>query len=516
MSATAMDRIRLPQETVLIVGAGLAGAYAALRLSPRPAVVIAPKGPGDAAASAWAQGGVAAALHPDDTAAAHAADTVAAGGGLVDPAMARLLAEEGPARVRHLAELGVPFDRNPDGAFALSLEAAHSAPRVARVTGDRAGAAVMAAVAQAARTCPSAELRRGLTAVALLERSDGRVGGVLARTDDGGRVAIEAGETVLALGGAGALYAVTTNPAHATGCALAMALNAGAAVRDPEFMQFHPTALDVGRDPAPLATEALRGDGASLIDTAGEPLLADPLSPRDVVARAVHAAREAGRGAFLDCRTAIGAAFPERFPTVFAAAQAAGLDPRTDSLPVAPAAHYHMGGVLTDAHARTMREGLWAVGECASTGVHGANRLASNSLLEALVFAERAARALQATSAPKPSPVGVPDAPPRLPDGARQRLRETMAAHAGVLRTADGLSEALTVISALEGVHGPANPLLAARAVLTAALAREESRGGHWRADHPSAHDTATHTRYDGLAQILPDADHAPPKAATA
>jgi len=472
------------RDSILIVGAGLAGLFLALKLAPRRVVVLSQAPLGQASASAWAQGGLAAALAPEDDAALHADDTIAAGAGLVDPAIAELIAREGPARVVDLVALGVPFDRTPDGKLAQSLEAAHSRPRVVRVSGDLAGKAIMDALIAAARAAPHIDIAENRRARVLLRDSNGRIGGVVC--DDGAR--FEATETVLATGGIGGLYAVTTNPPEAMGQGVAMAACAGALVADPEFVQFHPTAIDIGRDPAPLATEALRGEGAHLVNAAGEAFVAN-LAPRDVVARAIHIERMAGRGAFLDAREAVGAHFPRTFPTVFAACMSAGLDPRLAPIPVAPAAHYHMGGLLTDAWGRTTLAGLWAVGECASTGAHGANRLASNSLLEAVVFAHRIAERLREDDAAPSTPVESDAAPPHLPDAPHAELRALMQAHAGVVREAGGLKLALDAVARLCDVHGQALPLIAAHLILKAAHAREESRGAHFRSDFPHAAD---------------------------
>ena len=503
-----ITRITLPADAVLVLGAGLAGLYCALKLSPKPAVLVSAARAGEASSSAWAQGGMAAALGPGDSPERHAADTIAVGAGLVDPDMARLLTEAGPQVVRDLADLGVPFDRNADGRFALGLEAAHARPRVARVKGDLAGREITSAVANAARACASISIKRRLIAVRLLQRADGRVGGALCVNQDNELVALEANETVLALGGAGGLYAVTTNPPIARGDALAMALRAGASAADLEFVQFHPTAIDAGIDPAPLASEALRGDGAILVDRDETPLV-DPLGPRDATARAVHMARQDGRGAFLDARAAIGAAFPNHFPTVFSACQNAGIDPRTALIPVAPAAHYHMGGVATDADGRTDRGGLWAVGECASTGVHGGNRLASNSLLEAVVFAARAARALKDAASPSASPLEPVEPPPTLSPEALMRLRESMAAQCGVVRDARGLTRLLSTLDAIDGGGPPSNASLSARAIATSALARRESRGAHARSDALTTAHTPQRSKtqfIDGVLKVT----HAP------
>lgn len=470
----------MPRSSVLIIGAGLAGLFLALKLAPRRVTVLSQAPLGLASASAWAQGGMAAAMSPSDDPALHADDTIKAGAGLVDPVIAHLIADAGPARVMDLIALGVPFDRTPDGRLAQSLEAAHSRPRVVRVSGDLAGKAIMDALTAAARAAPHIEVIENASARALLTDAHGRVRGAL-----NGEAMFEADEVVLATGGVGGLFAVTTNPPTAMGQGLAMAARAGALIADPEFVQFHPTAIDVGRDPAPLATEALRGEGAHLINGAGEPFVPD-LAARDVVARAIHRERAAGRGAFLDAR-AIGAHFAERFPTVFAACLSAGIDPRTAPIPVAPAAHYHMGGIATDVWGRTSVEGLWAVGECASTGAHGANRLASNSLLEAVVFAHRIAERLRdarASAALQPEPMSPP---PALPETARSEVRALMQAHVSVERNAAGLAQALGRIEALCDKHGQADALIAARLITTAARAREESRGAHFRSDFPHA-----------------------------
>jgi len=498
-----VDRIR--HNGVLIVGAGLAGLSAALAAAPRKALVLTGAPLNHGCSSAWAQGGMAAALSADDAPALHAADTVAAGAGLVDAGMAGLLATEGPDAVRRLAALGAPFDHDAEGGFAQSLEAAHSRARVARVKGDQAGRAIMEAVARAALAARHVEVRSGMRLRGLLRDRDGRVRGVVAERD-GALVEITAAAVILATGGIGGLYGVTTTPAELKGEGLGLAALAGALIADPEFVQFHPTAIDIGRDPAPLATEALRGEGAKLIDREGRAFMADyhaqaELAPRDVVARAIHAERAAGRGAFLDAREAVGEHFPDEFPGVFAACLSGGVDPRREPIPVAPACHYHMGGIVTDAEGRTSLPGLYAAGECASTGVHGANRLASNSLLEAAVFGTRAGLAAAREADPGTAAARAAVLPD-LPAAALAELRQAMSRDAGVVRDADGLSRLVCRIDALEAAHGRSAALVAARLIAACALARRESRGAHFRADAPPRQDAEPRRTFVTFAEV--------------
>jgi L-aspartate oxidase len=480
---------RIDFDGVLILGAGLAGLTAALVAAPRKVLLLSPTPLGEGCSSAWAQGGMAAALGDDDSPALHAQDTIAAGAGLCDPEAVAVLTREGPDAVRRLADLGAPFDRTPDGGFSAGLEAAHGRARVAKVGGDGAGRAIHNAVVAAVLAAPHIEVRTGLRARSLLQDAAGRVRGALLEDTDGGLIEIVAAATLLATGGLGGLYAVTTTPREVRGEGLGLAALAGAVISDPEFVQFHPTALDVGADPAPLATEALRGEGAILRNADGHAFMknyhpAAELAPRDVVARAIQSELVAGHGAFLDATQAVGDAFPHEFPAVFAAAQAAGLDPRVQPMPVAPACHYHMGGVATDLDGRTSLPGLLAAGECASTGVHGANRLASNSLLEAAVFGARAGAVLRDAVDPGTPPL--PATPwPDLPEAALMGLRQAMSQDAGVVRDGEGLTRLLGRIETLQGLHGEGPVLAAARLVATCALERRESRGGHFRRDFP-------------------------------
>ncbi len=505
-----MARIR--HDGPLIIGGGLAGLSAALEAGPAKALVVTPEPLLNACSSAWAQGGLAAALSPKDSAVLHAKDTEGAGAGLVEPEAARALTERGRETVEWLASLGAPFDRDETGGFSVSLEAAHSLPRVARVGGDGAGRAILSAVVAAARASKHIEIWEDGRLRGLIQDADGRVRGALIERS-GGRVdEVFAPAVVLATGGVGGLYEVTTNPSALRGEGLALAYEAGAEILDPEFVQFHPTAIDVGLDPAPLATEALRGEGARLVDGTGAYLLGEDedadLAPRDIVARAVHAARADGRGAFLDATKAVGEAFPHEFPAVFAACMRAGLDPRVSPIPVAAAAHYHMGGIVADDEGRTTVPGLYAIGECAATGVHGANRLASNSLLEAGAFGRRAGRAAAQEVQPPKVDLRPARASRDLPPEAMAELRAAMTRFAGVVRDEEGLSALMAVIDRLAKAHPEAVVLTAARLIAEGALNRRESRGGHFRADYPDSLPTAQHTRMTH-SSVIPDAPQA-------
>lgn len=507
MSTTApraSDNV-VPSGGVLIVGAGLAGLFTALKFD-GPVTVLSPVALGSGASSTWAQGGIAAALGPDDAPELHALDTERAGAGIVDPAIARLIAGEAAARIADLAQLGVPFDRDSAGHLVLGREAAHGRNRIVRVTGDRAGAEIMATLIARVRATPRIRVLEGLLAYELAMEA-GRVAGVYAHplNDKASPVLIRADATVFALGGVGGLFEVTTNPAQARGQGVGMAARKGAVIADPEFVQFHPTAMAIGQDPAPLATEALRGEGAILVNDRGErfmpPLHPDAeLAPRDVVARAIFRQIKAGRRVFLDATQAVGERFPEAFPTVYACCRQAGIDPRTSPIPVAPAAHYHMGGIAVDANARTSLPGLWAIGECASTGAHGANRLASNSLLEAIVFGARAAADIAATTSPgvhaAPPATSTPAIPP-AETPALAPLRRMMSLNVGLERNADDLRTALAYILKMEkaGAQDPDMRNMTAVCLLIAgaALMREESRGSHFRSDHPVAEGAWAH-----------------------
>lgn len=445
---------------IVIIGAGIAGMVAALALAPRPVLLIARAGPGGESSTALAQGGIAAALGKGDSLALHLADTLAAGDGLCDADAARLILSGGADAIAMLERHGVRFDRDGDG-FALGLEAAHSRRRILH-TRDGSGAEIARALSVAVGNCPSvtqlrADVRRVLTA-------EGRAAGVMLA--DG--TVIPAGAVILATGGLGGLYAETTNPPGNWGQGVAMALHAGAAVADMEFVQFHPTALNIASDPLPLISEAVRGEGAHLVDAAGQRILADDLAPRDIVSRALN-----GRQAFLDARRIAG--FADRFPGIAARCRQAGLDPARDPIPVRPAAHYHMGGVATDACGRTTLPGLWAIGECAATGMHGANRLASNSLLEAAVTAIRAAFAMETGTMAEVRAVDLP------PVGDIRAVRRVTSQRLGILRDGPSLRGAIATLLPL--VQAGSDPALVSLSIATFAHLRSESCGAHCRTD---------------------------------
>ncbi len=486
---------------IVVVGAGVAGLSAALGAAPNRVTVVTKTRLAEGGSSVWAQGGVAVAVGADDAPPLHAADTLAAGAGLSDRRAVELLTREGPERVRALVELGAQFDRTPEGDLALGREAAHSRRRILHAHGDATGAEMVRAQSAAVRERERVTVEERAFALDLVLDA-GRVAGVAALHADGRLVLHAAPSVVLATGGIGHVYLRTTNPPEATGDGLAMAARAGGKLVDLEFVQFHPTALLSGLDPMPLLTEALRGEGAVLLDGKGERfMLAEhpqaELAPRDVVARAIWRRQQAGDTVVLDARQAVGARFPERFPTVFASCMAAGIDPRVEPMPVAPAAHYHMGGVAVDRRGRTSLPGLWVCGEVSSTGVHGANRLASNSLLEALVFGARVAEDIRAHggkagAAGLPIACAAPTTPAATlatPEEAHE-LRAIMWERVGLVRDAAGLTSAIADLDRLDASTSLApgelrNMLTVARLVAAAALERRESRGGHFRTDFP-------------------------------
>lgn len=499
----------LPDNLPTIVGGGVAGMMAALALSPRPCLLLSAAPFNTEASSAWAQGGIAAAVGADDEPALHAADTLAAGDGLCDADVVRRITEAGPRIIERLASLGVPFDRagGPDAALSLGLEAAHSRRRIVHAGGDGSGREIVRALARAVLATPSIRVLEGARLVRLL-LADGAVCGALVAV--GGRqLRLRTSQVVIATGGAGGLYLDTTNPLGSTGSGAAIAARAGAALADLEFVQFHPTALAVGDGrgtrPLPLVSEAVRGEGASLIDETGARFMDNELAPRDVVSRAVWRHLAGGHRVFLDARAALGQRFASRFPGIDAICRKHGLDPASDPLPIRPAAHYHMGGIAVDAEGRSSLPGLWACGEAACTGLHGANRLASNSLLEAAVCGEEVARSLLGGRASLPRRAALPTAEPGPtagPDPALATVREVMSREVGVLRDGAGLTRATEALAPLAPGSDAA---LLGLMIAEAALARDESRGGHCRTDAPGQ--AAAPQRRSSLAADMLAAD---------
>jgi L-aspartate oxidase len=516
-------KMKVTADDIVVVGSGIAGLVCALALAPRRVTLIT-KTDGLAGGSSWhAKGGIAAAIGPEDSPEDHAKDTLAAGAGLSDPEGALTLARDGVSSLRLLIDEGVPFDRALDGTLALAREAAHKHARVVHAGGDSTGEVLVSSLIRRVRNTPSIQVLENTFAYDLAV-SGGQVDGLITINANDGWVFHRSSRVILATGGIGMTWWNTTNPKEATGDGLAIAARAGAKLADLEFMQFHPTALAIKDDgegaSLPLLTEALRGAGALLRDESDSRFMlaehsAAELAPRDVVARAIHRRTSSGENVFLDLRPVFANGKSAMFPQALDAAKQAGFDPQTELLPVTPAAHYHMGGVQTDQHGRTSIEGLWACGEVATTGIHGANRLASNSLLEGLVYAQRVAEDVRDRSLrDKHGQIRIPEPPAIGADRNEAQLeiilntaRKTMSDHAGISRSAAGLESALAKLSDLNWQLPPdkrnrqkngdasfeavvcwsevRNVVLVARLVTLAALQREESRGAHYRNDFP-------------------------------
>ncbi|MFD7020308.1 L-aspartate oxidase [Streptomyces sp. NPDC059161] len=506
---------------VVVVGSGVAGLTAALRCTAAGlATVVVTKARLDDGSTRWAQGGIAAALGEGDTPDQHLRDTLVAGAGLCDEDAVRLLVTEGPDAVRRLIATGAHFDTDETGAISLTREGGHHRRRIAHAGGDATGAEISRALVEAVRTQAVRTIENALV-LDLLKDERGRTAGitlhVMGEGQHDGVGAVRAPAVVLATGGMGQVFSATTNPSVSTGDGVALALRAGAEISDLEFVQFHPTVLFLGADSEgqqPLVSEAVRGEGAHLVDASGTRFMLGQhelaeLAPRDIVAKAITRQMQA-RGTehmYLDARHFGAQMWEQRFPTILAACRSHGIDPVTEPIPVAPAAHYASGGIRTDLRGRTTVAGLYACGEVACTGVHGANRLASNSLLEGLVFAENIAADIAenaSTDAPGKA-VGVEPqgaAVPLLDPAARIQVQRIMTAGAGVLRSAASLAEAADRLEAIRADEHKAavpgveawettNLLLVARVLVAAAAAREETRGCHWREDRPDRDDAS-------------------------
>ena len=533
MTAQLAPRLTSPEPgwrieaDVIVVGSGIAGLATAMharRAGHR--VLLVTKAKVDEGSTRWAQGGIAAALSDDDSPAEHLADTMVAGAGLCDPDAVRVLAYEGPAAVRRLVSWGAAFDLDDAGALSLTREGGHHRNRIAHAGGDATGVEISRALVHAVEQDDGIELIEHALVLDLLKDDEGAAQGltlhVMGEGQRDGVGAALAPAVVLATGGIGQVFASSTNPTVATGDGLALGIRAGAEVADIEFVQFHPTVLWVGsgsRGQQPLISEALRGEGAVLLDDQGERFLVGQhpmaeLAPRDVVAKAImRRMEETGRPhVWLDARGFDDQMWLKRFPNILESCRQHGIDPRTDLIPVVPAQHYVSGGLLTDVNGRTSIQGLFAVGECACTGVHGANRLASNSLLEGLVFADRIGALLAKGLPPRREPLPRGEESALIGADERESIAQLMTANVGVLRTADSMRSATEgIVAAL--AHSSDEPHTAAwettniamvALVLTqAARLREETRGSHWREDFPDVDDE--HWRVRIVSRRTPD-----------
>ena len=479
---------------IVIIGAGLAGLFAALKLAPLNVILITSKKLGSGTSSQWAQAGIAAAVGKFDSVTSHLNDTVQVGGGIVDEKIAELVIKNGPERVNDLISLGVPFDVDENKNLILRKEAAHEHNRIVSVRGDMTGKKIMEVLTKLAVNSSHIEVVEGQNAVELHQENNAVYGVTIQNMSK--QTYIESNCIMLATGGIGQLYKVTTNSKEALGDGVGMAARCSAILSDMEFVQFHPTAFDIGIDPAPLATEALRGEGAKIINSKYENFMRDAhpeaeLAPRDIVARAIFSEQKKGGQVYLDCRGDLGVRMINDFPTVYELCKKNDINPENDPIPISPAAHYHMGGIGVDEYGRTNIIGLYACGENACSGIHGANRLASNSLLEAIAFADIISKDIKDQinkyEVKKKNPKIVKVKP--LDQQDLLRLRETMTKYVGVERDQVGLERAFDIVRNIylkyqeQGYDN--NSLITSLLIIKSAINRTEQRGSHYRTDHP-------------------------------
>ena len=496
MKNEIIDEVR--EAGIVIIGSGLAGMVTALKLGPLPVTLVTKSAVSKGSSSYLAQGGVAAAVGENDSPELHSADTESVGMGLSDERIVRIITESAPREVEWLAEIGVDFDRNASGNYSLGKEGAHSRRRILHAHGDKTGYEMVKALRRAVNKSSHIEVLENHLAMDLV-KENGIVSGVILKNENGGVTILKSRSTVLATGGIGAIFGQTTNPVESTGDGLAIAFRAGVRLADMEFVQFHPTALLSDQKPLPLLTEALRGEGAVLRDDQGRRFMKDihplmELAPRDVVSRAIWTRSRKNIPVFLDCTPIWNEDFPTRFPTVMSNCRAAGLDPSTDPLPVVTAAHYHIGGILTDPEGMSSVPGLWACGESAATMVHGANRLASNSLLEALVVGSRVAEGIREFSRKVTGGLDFHEKI-RIRFGAenqdiRDQAARIMWNRVGLLRCEESLEAAILELDKLEealgeGLSEERNIITVGKMIARSALLRRESRGVHYRTDFP-------------------------------
>ena len=484
-----------PNNSIVIVGAGLAGLFTAIKLAPLNVVIVASKKLGSGTSSQWAQAGIAAAMGKSDSILSHLKDTIDVGGGIVDEKIAELVITNGPSRVNDLIALGVPFDKDTNNELILRKEAAHQHNRIVSVRGDMTGKKIMETLTRIVKKSDHIRVIEGYNATEL-HQIDGKIQGISIQKENKVEL-INSNCVVLATGGIGQLYKITTNSKEALGDGVGMAARAGAVLSDMEFVQFHPTAFDIGIDPAPLATEALRGEGALIVNTKDERFIYNShkdgeLAPRDIVARSIFQEQQKGQKVFLDCRGDLGNRMINDFPTVYQLCRNSGINPSEDKIPISPAAHYHMGGILTDENGKTNIEGLYACGENACSGVHGANRLASNSLLEAIVFGDIISKDIKENMNKS-----IPNKEVRIDITKSkslsilklQELRSIMTEFVGVERDQEGLEKAYNMVKDIYTEYTKNgflnNSLITSLLIIQSALARKEHRGSHYRKDFP-------------------------------